>query len=52
MSTKLRSSFGRARPHVSKEDKSGSVRIAAVQMASGPNIKGNLNEARKAGRAA
>lgn len=47
MSTKLRSSFGRARPHVSKEDKSGSVRIAAVQMASGPNIKGNLNEARR-----
>lgn len=47
MSTKLRSSFGRARPHVGKEDKSGSVRIAAVQMASGPNIKGNLNEARR-----
>ncbi|MEK6592941.1 MAG: carbon-nitrogen hydrolase family protein [Pseudomonadota bacterium] len=49
MSTKLRSSFGRARPHFSKEDKSpsGAVRIAAVQMASGPNIKGNLNEARR-----
>jgi deaminated glutathione amidase len=49
MSTKLRSSFGRARPHVGKEDKSqsGAVRIAAVQMASGPNIKGNLNEARR-----
>ena len=49
MSTKLRSSFGRARPRFSKEDKSpsGAVRIAAVQMASGPNIKGNLNEARR-----
>jgi deaminated glutathione amidase len=49
MSTRLRSSFGRARPHSGKQDKpqSGVARIAAVQMASGPNIKGNLNEARR-----
>jgi nitrilase len=45
----MRSSFGRARPHLGNEDKaqSGAVRIAAVQMASGPNVKGNLNEARR-----
>lgn len=39
-----RSSFGKARPHVAKPD-AGVTRIAAVQLASGPNVKGNLNEA-------
>ena len=41
-----RSSFGQARPHVSKPDPQGGVtRVAAVQLASGPNVKGNLHEA-------
>src|SRR5262245_34902897 len=41
-----RSSFGRAKPHVAKPDAQGAVtRIAAVQLASGPNVKGNLQEA-------
>jgi deaminated glutathione amidase len=41
-----RSSFGKARPHVVKEEeRAGITRIAAVQLASGPNVKGNLNEA-------
>lgn len=41
-----RSSFGRARPHVAKNGAQEPVtRIAAVQLASGPNVKGNLNEA-------
>ena len=40
------SSFGKARPHVSNSaGQSGITRIAAVQLASGPNVKGNLNEA-------
>jgi deaminated glutathione amidase len=39
-----RSSFGKARPHVAKAEP-GVTRIAAVQLASGPNVKGNLNEA-------
>ena len=40
-----RSSFGKARPHVAKSDGQGAVtRIAAVQLASGPNVKGNLQE--------
>ena len=39
-----RSSFGKARPHVAKAEP-GVTRIAAVQLASGPNIKGNLDEA-------
>ena len=38
-----RSSFGKAKPHVAKAEP-GVVRIAAVQLASGPNVKGNLNE--------
>ena len=38
--------FGTSRPHVAKDDaQSGVTRIAAVQLASGPNVKGNLNEA-------
>ncbi len=49
MSPKPRSSFGQAKPHVVKDAKSqpGVARIAAVQMASGPNVEGNLNEARR-----
>ncbi len=39
-----RSSFGKARPHVAKAEP-GVTRIAAVQLASGPNVKGNLDEA-------
>ncbi|MBI1965527.1 MAG: carbon-nitrogen hydrolase family protein [Betaproteobacteria bacterium] len=42
------SSFGKARPHVaSPVAQSAATRIAAVQMASGPNVEGNLNEARR-----
>jgi len=41
-----RSSFGKAKPHVAKSDGQGTItRIAAVQLASGPNVKGNLQEA-------
>lgn len=41
-----RSSFGKARPHVAKDEaQQGVTRIAAVQLASGPNVKGNLDEA-------
>ena len=41
-----RSSFGKAQPHVAKSGGEGTVtRIAAVQLASGPNVKGNLQEA-------
>jgi nitrilase len=41
-----RSSFGKAKPHVGKPDAQGTVtRIAGVQLASGPNVKGNLQEA-------
>ncbi|MBI3041208.1 MAG: carbon-nitrogen hydrolase family protein [Betaproteobacteria bacterium] len=41
-----RSSFGKAKPHIAKSDVQGAVtRIAAVQLASGPNVKGNLQEA-------
>src|SRR5262245_26893577 len=41
-----RSSFGKARPHTAKEEEqTGITRIAAVQLAAGPNVKGNLNEA-------
>lgn len=42
-----RSSFGRAKPHVAKDEAqaAGITRIAAVQLASGPSVKGNLNEA-------
>ncbi len=41
-----RSSFGKARPHVVKDEaQAGITRIAAVQLASGPNVKGNLDEA-------
>jgi len=41
-----RSSFGKAKPHVLQEEaQAGITRIAGVQLASGPNVKGNLNEA-------
>jgi deaminated glutathione amidase len=41
-----RSSFGKAKPHVATDEaQAGITRIAAVQLASGPNVKGNLNEA-------
>ena len=41
-----RSSFGKAKPHVARPDVQGAVtRIAVVQLASGPNVKGNLQEA-------
>jgi deaminated glutathione amidase len=43
-----RSSFGKAKPHVAARGSDGGVtRIAAVQLASGPNVKGNLNEAER-----
>jgi len=45
MSTRLRSSFGRERQQRDADAAPGVTRIAAVQMASGPNIEGNLNEA-------
>ena len=42
------SSFGKARPHVATPSAQAAVtRIAAVQMASGPSVEGNLNEARR-----
>jgi deaminated glutathione amidase len=41
-----RSSFGKAKPHVAGEEgQAGITRIAGVQLASGPNVKGNLTEA-------
>ncbi len=41
-----RSSFGKAKPLVAKPEGDGTVtRIAAVQLASGPIVKGNLQEA-------
>ena len=48
MSPKSASSFGRARPHSRSDPKNrpaAAVRIAGVQMASGPNVAANLNEA-------
>ncbi len=46
MSTRLRSTRGKARAEVKEHETApGVVRIAGVQMASGPNVKGNLNEA-------
>src|SRR5258705_6526703 len=50
MSSKPVFSFGRARPHTQYDASSQSaavVRIAGVQMASGPNVQANLNEARR-----
>lgn len=47
MTSKSASSFGRARPHKSPAAAKAVpvIRIAAVQMASGPNVSANLNEA-------
>jgi predicted amidohydrolase len=40
-----RFSFGKAKPHVAEPDaQPGVTRVAAVQLASGPNVKGNLSE--------
>ncbi|MCX7137017.1 MAG: carbon-nitrogen hydrolase family protein [Proteobacteria bacterium] len=50
MSPKSASSFGRARLHTksdSKADVPAVVRVAAVQLASGPSVAANLNEARR-----
>lgn len=50
MSPKSASSFGRARPHTksdSRADAPAVVRVAAVQLASGPSVAANLNEARR-----
>ena len=50
MSPKSASSFGRARPHTKADHKSDApavVRVAAVQLASGPSVAANLNEARR-----
>ena len=48
MTARNPSSFGRARPHKAASAKNAPViRIAAVQMASGPNVSANLNEARR-----
>ena len=48
MTPKSRSSFGQAKPHVKGAGPQSEVaRIAAVQMASGPSVEGNLNEARR-----
>ncbi len=50
MSAKSPSSFGRARPHTRSAEKAETsvpVRVAAVQLASGPNVAANLNEAKR-----
>jgi predicted amidohydrolase len=49
MSPKPASSFGRARPHANADTVSQAAvtRIAGVQMASGPNVAANLNEAKR-----
>ena len=45
MSLKPVSSSGRALPHPDPESQAATARIAGVQMASGPNVAANLNEA-------
>ena len=50
MSTRTRSSFGRARPQTkaaAKPEAPAVVKVAAVQLAAGPNVAANLNEARR-----
>ena len=50
MSEKNASSFGRARPQskpAGKAELAAVVRVAAVQLASGPSVAANLNEARR-----
>lgn len=46
MSTRIRSAFGRDWPRRSDDElRPETTRIAAIQMASGPNVEGNLQEA-------
>ena len=45
MSPQPASSLGRARPPSEPESQAATARIAGVQMASGPNVAANLNEA-------
>ena len=47
MTAKPASSFGRARPHKAPAPAKSApvIRIAGIQMASGPNVSANLNEA-------
>ena len=50
MSENNASSFGRARPQskpAGKAEPAAAVRVAAVQLASGPSVAANLNEARR-----
>jgi deaminated glutathione amidase len=50
MTSKSASSFGRARSHsksAAKAEASAVVRVAAVQLASGPSVAANLNEAKR-----
>ena len=50
MSENNASSFGRARPQTKpagKDEPAAVVRVAAVQLASGPSVAANLNEARR-----
>ncbi len=49
MTAKPAASFGRARPHknVTATSAAAGARIAGVQMASGPNVGANLNEAER-----
>ena len=45
MSTRVRAGFGREWPRSDNVVPAETARIAAIQMASGPNVEGNLNEA-------
>ena len=50
MSSKTASSFGRARPQAppsARAEPPAVVRIAGIQLASGPNVAANLNEAKR-----
>ena len=50
MSPRAASSFGRARPHTKaavRTEAPAVVRVAAVQLASGPSVAANLNEAKR-----
>jgi predicted amidohydrolase len=45
VSTRVRAGFGREWPRSDNVVRAEAARIAAIQMASGPNVEGNLNEA-------
>jgi predicted amidohydrolase len=45
VSTRVRAGFGREWPRSDNVVRAETARIAAIQMASGPNVEGNLNEA-------